>query len=229
MIVLCSLHCRYLTADRLFDKRGSIYSSRPKSYIGNDILCPGDTHILLSPYGPGWRSLRKATQYLLNSQSAESVFPIQSAESSQMLFEILQDPENCYKHIRRFSTAVILASVYGQRGDSYDSAKVQALYHAQEQFTTILAPGATPPVDAFPFLKYLPSFLSSWKARARTIRHEQRSLYYNLLQQTTKRLKHGTSPDCFMAKLLQGQERGDWSEEQSIYIAGTLVCTCKLL
>jgi len=78
------------------------------------------------------------------------LLPIQNAEATQTMFQLVQDPESYFYHIRRYSTAVILASV-------------QALYDAQNQFMAILEQGATPPVDFFPFLKNLPDFRCSWR------------------------------------------------------------------
>lgn len=34
------------------------------------------------------------------------------------------------------------------------------------QYGEALEPGANPPVDDFPFLKYLPDFMSPWRRRA---------------------------------------------------------------
>lgn len=219
----CSSHDRLTHYTRLFDKRGAIYSSRPASYVGNELLCPNDAHILLVPYGPGWRALRKAVQSLLNVTAVDALLPVQEAEAIQTLHEILEDPTTSFNSIRRYSTAVILASVFGQRGDRYEAPKVQALYHAQEQFTEILAPGATPPVDAFPFLKYMPSFLAPYKSRAAKIRHEQRSLYSGLLDETEARMdKRGKLP-CFMDKLLGSREKSGLNAEQLIYTGGILV------
>lgn len=111
--------------------------------------------------------------------------------------EMLQSPGDCYKHIRRYSTAVVLESVFGQRGTKYESPKVQALYQVQERFTEILATGNTPPLDAFPFLKSLPAFLSDWRARALKIREEQNRLYRGLLQETKDRVKQNKTTPCF--------------------------------
>lgn len=207
----------------LFDKRGGIYSSRPPNHVGNNVLCPNGVHILLLPYGQEWRLLRKAIQSMLNSKAVGSVVHIQEAESTQTLVQLLQDPQESFKHIRRFTTALILASVYGQRGESYESKKVQALYHAQEQFTAILAPGATPPMDGFTFLKHLPEFMSPWRAKARTIRHEQRSLYHSLLNESKQRIRNSRSPDCFVARLLAEQEKNGLDEEHIAYLCGTMV------
>ena len=187
-------------------------------------MCPGDTHILLVPYGDGWRKLRKVCQSLLNVNAVDKLLPIQNAEATQTMAQLLQDPEGYYDHIRRYSTAVILASVYGQRGARFDSPKVQALYHAQDQFTALLEPGATPPVDAFPFLKSLPEFMAGWKTKAKAIREEQRTLYFSLLQETKDNISKGNSPDCFMKQLLEQSQKGQEMDEEHIaYLGGILV------
>lgn len=132
-------------------------------------------------------------------------------------------PERCFTHIRRYSTAVILASVFGQRGASYEAPKVKALYHAQEQFTEILASGATPPVDPFPFLKYMPTFLAPYKRWAAEIRQEQRTLYSNLLNETVAGARKQDRIPCFMDKLLEGKEKSGLDDEQIVYTGGILV------
>lgn len=174
-------------------------------------------------YSDGWRKLRKAVSQLLNVNAVDSMLPIQNAEAMQTLHDIVKDPGNYFDHIRRYSTAVILASVYGQRGATFDSEKVQALYHAQDQFTEILEPGATPPVDAFPFLKYLPEFMAPWKARARAIRLEQRTLYNRLLTETKAKLVKGEATDCFIARLLRDKEKSGLTDDQVMYTGGILV------
>ena len=160
---------------------------------------------------------------MLNVNAVDDLTSVQNAESSQTMFELLRHPQNCFQHFRRYSSGVILASVYGQRGEAYNSAKVQALYHAQEQFTSILAPGATPPVDVFPLLKYLPDSLSGWRAKAKAIRKEQRSLYYRLLNETKQRLTKSSAPECFLGKLIEAKEKNGLDEEHIVYTGGTLV------
>ena len=176
------------------------------------------------PYGHGWRKLRKVCQSLLNVNAVNNILPIQNAEATQTMLQLVQDPNGYYDHIRRYSTAVILASVYGQRGARFDSPKIQALYHAQDQFTSILEPGATPPVDAFPFLKSLPEFMASWKTKAKTIQKEQKTLYFSLLRETRDRMAKGSSPDCFMRLLLeQTQVSQEMDENHVAYLGGILV------
>ncbi|KAI5456084.1 cytochrome P450 [Mariannaea sp. PMI_226] len=207
----------------LFDKRGSIYSSRPANYVGGDLICPNESHILLAQYGPKWRQLRKEVQALLNVTAVDSLCSIQNAEATHTLCQLLDDPAGYYDHIRRYSTAVILASVFGQRGASFQSPKVQALYHVQDRFTGILEPGATPPVDAFPILKWLPDFLSPWKREAREIRQEQRALYFKLLEETRAKVQRRDTTGCFMERMLQDQQKQGLSDEHVAYQGGILM------
>ena len=209
---------------RLFDKRGAKYSSRPPNHIGNDIMCPNETHILLVPYGEGWRLLRKAAQRSLNGKFVSDVLPIQNAESTRTLYQLLHGPEGYYDHIRRYSTALILSSVFGQRApDTFESPKVQALYHAQDQFTAILEPGATPPVDEFPLLKYVPSMFAKWKVWAKNIRAEQRSLYIALFEETKDIVARGINTGTFMGQILCNQEKSGLDDEHVAYLGGTMV------
>lgn len=167
--------------------------------------------------------LRKTVQALLNVKAVDDMFPIQNAEATQTMCQLLQDPNGYYDHIRRYSTAVILSSVFGQRGAEFNSPKVRALYHAQEQFTSILEPGATPLVDVFPLLRYIPQSFASWKVRAKAIRAEQRSLYFALMEETKARLAKGAATGSFMERVLQDQSKTGLDDEHVAYLGGILV------
>lgn len=166
---------------------------------------------------------RKALQTILSVTAVNQLLPIQNAEAVQTMHQLIKDPQNYYNHIRRYSTAVILSSVFGQRGATFDSPKVQALYHAQEQFTSILAPGATPPVDAFPWLKFIPRPFAGWKRWAEDIRAEQRRLYYSLVQETKEKVSRGTGTDSFIERLMMDQKRLGLGDEHVAYLGGILV------
>jgi hypothetical protein len=171
--------------------------------------------------------LRKTIQALLNVKAVDDILPIQSAEATQTMCQLIQDPDGYYDHIRRYSTAVILSSVFGQHGAEFNSPKVRALYHAQEQFTEILETNATPPIDAFPFLRYVPEFLATWKSRAKIVRNEQRSLYISLLEETKARVAKGITTGCFMERMLQDQPKSGLDDEHVAYLGGTLVSVTK--
>ncbi|CEL01369.1 hypothetical protein ASPCAL00953 [Aspergillus calidoustus] len=209
----------------LFDKRGSIYSSRPPNHIGNELIARNDVHLLLMPYGQAWRNQRKIYQALVSITAVRSLQPIQQAESSLTIHQLAQSPARYYDHIRRYSTGVILSSVFGVRGPEFGHPNITRLYHVQDQFTAILETGATPPVDVVPFLKRLPDFVSPWRRWARQIRKEQRELYFELLQDAKDRRARGVRRNCFMDQLLDESFRAKYEldDEHIAYIGGVLM------
>ncbi|KAL4795223.1 cytochrome P450 [Aspergillus venezuelensis] len=207
----------------LLEKRGTIYSSRPANYIANTLICPNNTHILFTPYNSAWKSLRKAAQALFTPRELATIQPIQEAEATQTLFDILREPEKYYEHIQRYTTAVILASVFGQRGERFDARNVQDLYDVQNRFTALLEPGAAPPVDGMTFLRYLPEIVAPWKRVAREIQRDQRALYFRLYDATKERMRRGIRTGCFMEKLIDGQEKNKLDDEHTAYLGGSLM------
>ncbi|GAM35220.1 hypothetical protein TCE0_017r03386 [Talaromyces pinophilus] len=113
--------------------------------------------------------------------------------------QLLDDPLGYNDHIRRYSTGVILLSVFG-----------------------ILETGATPPIDVFPFLKYMPDFMSPWRKWALEIRTKQRTLYFDLLNQVKENIATGNYNGCFMEKLLPDKNHAI-DDEHLEYIGGVLM------
>lgn len=220
------LTCLHLLNDvaRLLEKRGNIYSSRPPNFIANELICKNETHMLFTPYSAVWKSLRKAVQPLFVSRElATTVQPIQLAEATQTAYDMIRTPENSYEHIQRYTTAVILASVYGQRGEKFGSPKVQALYDVQNRFTALLEPGAAPPVDGITFLKYMPEIFAPWKRNAKQIRHDQSVLYYRLFNETKERMAKGLGTGCFMERLIKSQAKNGLDDEHITYLGGVIM------
>ncbi|CAG7990701.1 unnamed protein product [Penicillium salamii] len=150
---------------------------------------------------------------------------LQEAEATLTVYQLAQSFECYYDHIRRYSTAVILSSVFGIRGPEFNDPNIKRLYHVQDQFTAILETGATPSIDVFPFLKHLPDFMSPWRRWARLVRAEQRQLYFELLQEVKSQRKRGIQRNCFMSQLLDEEFRvkHELDEEHIAYIGGVLM------
>ncbi|KAK6436231.1 hypothetical protein LTR95_007574 [Oleoguttula sp. CCFEE 5521] len=209
----------------LFDKRGAIYSSRPHSYLGQELICKDETHLLLMEYTPAWRHLRKVFMSVLNINTVQSLRPIQQAEAAQSMKQICDDPDNFAQHIRRYASSVILSSVFGRRGPSFHDHDVQELYRVQDEFSEILQPGNTPPADMFTFLKYIPTSMAEWKQRAAAVRKGQQDLYLGLLAKTKKRVERGEFVNCFMDRLLSKNEREKHrlDDEHIAYVGGVMM------
>jgi hypothetical protein len=57
--------------------------------------------------------IRKMTYGLLNVQAARSYVPYQVLENKQMLFELLQSPQNFLEAIRRYSNSITTNTTFG--------------------------------------------------------------------------------------------------------------------
>lgn len=139
-----------------------------------------------------------------------------------MIFEILEDAENYEKHVLRAFCAVILESVYGVRGKR---ERTDQFFRVQDEWAGMLDMGAMPPLDVFPWLKYVPSILTpwpDWRSRASSLSKEQRAFYQGLFAKGKDMAMRGVK-DSFLAKLLEKQEKEGFSDVDLVYIASFLI------
>ncbi|CAG8909736.1 unnamed protein product [Penicillium egyptiacum] len=180
----------------LMDKKSSVYSSRPPLPLAQDIASAGRRQLFME-YGPQWRGIRKYSHNLLNSQAAVAYQPVQDFESLQMMFDLLQTPDDFYQHNRRYSSSVIMYVTYGYRLPSWRHALVSKIYSVLDNLTEMTAPGAHA-VDSFPTLKHIPQWLlGNWKNFAQRVFEHDSRVYLELWEDLKTRVDQGTAPDCF--------------------------------
>jgi hypothetical protein len=78
--------------------------------------------------------------------------------------------QNSMDHIKHWALATPLLAITGQRLEDRGKAFADRFFDAQEKWLELLEPGNTPPVDIFPFLRWIPEKLADWKTKARTVR-----------------------------------------------------------
>ena len=84
--------------------------------------------------------------------------------------------------------------------------------------------GATPPIDLFPFLKYLPERLwGNWKTRAQDLREFALGLYSPLVEQVLTRRALGTRLDTFLDGVLDQNDKLDLNREEINIMCGNLL------
>ncbi len=87
-------------------------------------------------------------------------------------------------------------------------------FEYDERWDAYLAPGASPPVDMFPILKYLPEFLAPWKTEARALRRLQRQLFFTALEECEERLRLGEGNNCYLEELIQQKDEIGLNRDQ---------------
>lgn len=94
---------------QLIDKKSSIYSHRPASFVGYNLISDGD-HLLLMQYSDHWRKCRKLVhQFFMENMVTKHHLPLIDAEAVQMVSDLVTDPTHHMKHPKRFSNSIIMS------------------------------------------------------------------------------------------------------------------------
>ncbi|KAF8600199.1 cytochrome P450 [Ceratobasidium sp. AG-I] len=205
----------------LMDKRSQVTVDRPPNYTA-DLVTEG-MHNAFARHTENWVTLRCAAHEILTSSACAQHIALQCAESSQLIYDCLVDPKGFYTHIRRNSTSMILSVLYGKRAPRFETQEVRDFFEALHLWEEALAPGAAPPVEFLPFLKYIPAFVASWKARCETIRQLHHNLYFGLLTEVEERLARGYENGSFMEQILARQSELGMTREMVGHLGGALI------
>ncbi|KAF7537126.1 hypothetical protein G7054_g3942 [Neopestalotiopsis clavispora] len=207
----------------LLDRKSSIYSHRPVSYVGQ--LITRDDHLLLMQYGDTWRRIRKLIhQYFMEQKCDKEHVHLQNAEAVQLMRDFLVDPQNHMEHPKRFSNSITNSLVFGIRTKTIYSEYMTRLFSLMNEWSEILELGATPPVDSFPLLKLVPERLfGGWKSRAIRVGELMTGLYTEVLGQVEKRRENGLNRGSFMDRILDQNEKNALTPSQLYFLGGVLM------
>ncbi|KAL1625631.1 hypothetical protein SLS56_007215 [Neofusicoccum ribis] len=204
---------------RTVDKKSNIYSHRPASYVSHDLITKGN-HLLVMFYGDKWRQFRRLIHpYLMESMVEREHLSIVNAEAIQLVRDYMLFPEDHMLHPKRFSNSII----YGIRTTDARSNYMTRLYNLMEEWSKLMETGNAPPVDAFPWLKYVPEKLfGNYKSRALRVGKQMEVLYEDLLQDVLKR-RETRNIGSFMDVVLDQNDKVQLPREQLRFIGGVLM------
>ncbi|KAH6955730.1 putative cytochrome P450 oxidoreductase [Ilyonectria sp. MPI-CAGE-AT-0026] len=218
VVILCDRKAIF----ELFQKRGQIYSDRPQTFMGNYLHV--SNHIFALSAGPEWRMKRKLVAHNFSpKQLDEKHFRVQEAEATILMNGLLENPDDVFDEVRRFAASVASTIVWGYRAVNYDSYWAKALYDMMDERSRILEPGATPPIDQFPFLKYLP--IGRWKKDGDKVRDLMYKTWGGARDMVNKRRQAGDKRDCIADEVMNEYEHKGWpmTDESLTFLMGELV------
>ncbi|KAK7418150.1 hypothetical protein QQX98_004125 [Neonectria punicea] len=204
----------------LLEKRGAVYSSRPRFIMGGELLS-GGMRGLMAPYSSYWRRWRKLLHGGFMQRQSETYRPIQSLESKVLMHDLLTNPSDFRTHLERYAASVIVTVTYGRRvEDVTTDIVVRRNAESMERLTMVNIPGKFA-VERYPLLKYVPAMLAPWKAQVLQQRDKDIKLYTELLDEVRDKVSKGTAPTCFAKHLLQEQENLGMTDLEIAYTAGS--------
>ncbi|KAJ5793259.1 cytochrome P450 [Penicillium pulvis] len=207
----------------LVDKKGVIYSERPKNHVA-DIVTHGDSFAFMDNTTL-YREQRKIASHNLSPRILdERASEIQDAEISVLMRDLVKTPDEFYHHVMRTTCSISCSMVWGHRGATFESFFGRCVYDAMDSYSESLEPGANPPVDEFPFLKYLPGFLSPWRQRAVKSYTAMDNTWAAARVFCDKRRNQGERRVCIADRLLDDpKQAGKMTDKQINHFLGVLV------
>lgn len=90
--------------------------------------------------------------------------------------------------------------------------------------TEIVMPGRLPPVDIFPFLRWIPErFLGNWKSRCQAMQRESDALYGELMQLVIDRRSQKGPRDTYADRLIEQQDKLGFTWHELMYMTGVVI------
>ncbi|WQF76450.1 Putative cytochrome P450 [Colletotrichum destructivum] len=204
----------------LLEKRGAVFSSRPRFIVGGELLS-GGMRGLMAPYSPFWRRWRKLLHGGFMQRRSETYRPVQCLESRVLMHELLASPGDFRRHLERYAASVIVTVTYGRRvEDVATDVVVRRNAESMGRLTSVNIPGRFA-VERYPVLKHVPSFLAPWKAEVLRQRQKDIRLYTELMDEVRRKVADGVAPACFAKHLIQEQAALGMTDLEIAYTAGS--------
>lgn len=94
-----------------------------------------------------------------------------------------------------------------------------------EKYSEALEPGANPPVDQAPFLKYIPDRFAGWKRRAKTSYKAMDNVWREARRRADERRAKGEKRPAMLDRMLDGEVKVDvaLTDNQINHFLGVLV------
>ncbi|KAF8797657.1 cytochrome P450 [Phlegmacium glaucopus] len=223
MVILHSLQA----ARDLLDKRGSIYSDRPRFVLLSELMGwkSASTHIR---YGPRFRKHRRFINQVFNHKAISAFRSLQEKEILVLLEGMLHHPDEFVNHFRRYAAATILKITYGHDIVSVDDLFVRLAERAGTLTVESGSPAATL-VDFFPLMRHIPTWapFSSFKIKALEARKAVEAMMDIPFEQVKSDMRSGRAVPSYTSTLLDSHLEPDGSiapedEEDIKGSAGTL-------
>lgn len=204
----------YNIAKDLLDKRGNIYSARPRMVMAADLTCKG-LHILFRQPNAQYILHQRLEAPVLGPRASATYIPIQDMESKVLLHNFLSS-NDVKKHCEIYAASIAYVLAYGFRIVTNEEWQVETSHRVLNNLTHVGQPGAWL-VDALPFLASLPSFLASFKKEAEGYYQLETNLHVTNMREALKREGWNWSMDFARAK-----EVADMSEAELAWDVGVL-------
>jgi cytochrome P450 len=181
----------------LLDRRGSIYSDRPRMVMAGENLTKG-MHLLLRPFNERYRLHQRMHAPILSPRASPTYYPFQDLESKQVLYDFLSS-NDFKKQFDRYAGSLVYALAYGFRVPTGDGQALADAHLVEDNFAYAAQIG-TWIVDALPFLNVLPAALAPWKRISDKLYKVEESLHLQHMEYALSTKSWNWMKECAVSK-----------------------------
>ncbi|OSD00652.1 cytochrome P450 [Trametes coccinea BRFM310] len=185
----------------LLDKRGALYSDRPRLVMIKELM-DWEWNLILMSYGKLFLAYRRTVQQEFQPTNvAELHHPVMTREVIAFLGRLLSTPDNLVEHLKHMAAAIIMMVTYGHQVESIHDTYVALAEAVREHAES--RPGVEI-VDMLPILKYLPAWFpgASFQREAAIARDLSFRMRTEPFKMVKERADAGRSVPCMATRLL---------------------------
>ncbi|KAL0571877.1 hypothetical protein V5O48_010080 [Marasmius crinis-equi] len=170
-------------------------------------------------YTDTWRKHRRLYQQGFRSRTSNEYLPIQASKNAEFISNLREDPSNFLVHIRTYTAAVLLETIYGYEASPTDDSLAKLIENTARFAVTEFESPATAIVNMFPALGHLPLWLPIFRFQRAAAKSQK--LVDRLLEvpyeYVRSNMRNGSGKPSLMAKFL-GQNDADGRDKDQEYV-----------
>ncbi|KAJ8695766.1 hypothetical protein PTI98_005695 [Pleurotus ostreatus] len=209
-------------ANDLFDKRSSIYSSRPRFIMLNELM--GWSWLFAAmEYGESWKQHRRLFQREFHPNAVTALFQPQVLKhTSGLLTRLLESPDDFMEHINHTTVAIIMDVGYAIDIAAKEDPHVVTAEKALAGLNIASLHGAFL-VEVMPILKYVPAWVpgAGFQKKAKEWKHYAETMLRDPFAVVKEKMASGTYEPSFTSRCLENvDDTGDVALQERL-IQGT--------
>ncbi|KAF7189160.1 Cytochrome P450 monooxygenase [Pseudocercospora fuligena] len=146
------------TVSDMFEKRATIYSSRPRMVMMGDMTNTTNHNQVCLKYDDQWRTHRKLSHSVVGTQAVRAYRDFQSSETKILLEDLLTRPDNYVPAIERYSCSIVSIVGWGRRIRDINDPVAQRALEFMEVVNAVIPGQAV--MEMIPWLSELPNWIN---------------------------------------------------------------------
>ncbi|KAH9022741.1 cytochrome P450 [Lactarius deliciosus] len=208
-------------ASELLDRRGAIYSARPRLIMAQEIISGGLLFGFLN-VDDRWRRSRRAAHQGLTKAAVRNYHSILRKEGVLLTSALLVDPGALEKHFKRTTASTMMSILYDYptlRSENEKSVKEAFAY--ADRMSGSAAPGAYL-VELLPWMLHIPERFARWKYEGNRDFTRFNTLFESLFNRVLSALSEGSERPSISASVFEGSGDNQLSRQEMAWLVGAL-------